>query len=89
MTREAEQIAAKLDASVEQGRNHARAVVRWNGKFIAQFGIRRGKNVGHDYIPKQIFITMRQARDLARCPLSRQGYFEILAEHQKLPVDDH
>ena len=31
MTREAEQIAAKLDAEIKEGRNHTRAVVRLNG----------------------------------------------------------
>lgn len=88
MTREAEQIAAKLDAEITQGRKHTRATIRWNGKVVAQFGIRHGKNLGHDFIPKQIFVSTRQALDLARCPLTKQGYFEILGEHQKLPTDE-
>jgi hypothetical protein len=83
--REAEQIAKKLDAELKDGRKHIRATIRWNGKCIASFGIRRGTNLGHDFIPKQIFVSARQALDLAKCPLSKQGYFEILGEHQKLP----
>jgi hypothetical protein len=82
--KEAEAIAAKLDAEVKQGRKHARATIRWNGQYIASFGIRRGSNVGHDYIPSQIFVSARQALDLAKCPLSKQGYFEILGAHQRL-----
>jgi len=86
-TREAEQIADKLTADIKQGRKHTRATIRWNGRFIASFGIRRGKDLGHDFIPGQIFITSRQALELAKCPLSKQRYFEILGEHQKLPLD--
>jgi hypothetical protein len=83
--REAVAIANKLNAEIKEGRKHARAIIRWNEKYIASFGIRRGTDVGHDYIPKQIFISARQALDLARCPLSKQGYFDILGEHRKLP----
>lgn len=52
MTREAELIAAKLDAEVSEGRKHTRAVVRLNGQFVGQFGIRRGTNLGHDIHPQ-------------------------------------
>ena len=87
MTSDAETIAVKLDAKIVQGRKHTRATIYWNGKYVASFGIRRGANVGHDYIPRQIYITLRQALDLARCTLTKSGYFEILGEHQKLPSD--
>ena len=83
--REAEAIAVKLDATIKEGRKHTRATIMWNGMYIASFGIRRGTNAGHDFISKQIFVSARQALDLAKCPLSKQGYFEVLAEHQKLP----
>ena len=80
MTREAEQIAAKLDAEVEQGRKHTRAVVRLNGQFVGSFGIRRGTNLGHDYVSKQIYATTRQAIDLARCPLSKMDFAALLVQ---------
>ena len=83
--RDAEAIAHKLDAEIKEGRKHTRAIIRWNKTYIASFGIRRGTDAGHDYIPKQIFVSARQALDLARCPLSKQAYFEILGEHHKLP----
>ena len=86
--REAEAIAAKLDATIKEGRKHTRATVLWNGTYIASFGIRRGTDAGHDYIPKQIFVSARQALDLAKCPLSKEGYFELLGEHQRLPDVD-
>jgi hypothetical protein len=81
---EAEQIAAKLDAAVEEGRKHRRATVRLNGQFVGQFGIRRGTNLGHDYIPRQIHATTRQALDLARCPLSKDAFVAILIEQGSL-----
>jgi hypothetical protein len=77
--REAVAIATKLDAEVSQGRKHQRAVVRLNGQFVGQFGIRRGGG-GHDYIPKQIQATTRQAIDLARCPLSKEAFTAMLIE---------
>ncbi|MBF6571246.1 MAG: hypothetical protein IVW54_20475 [Candidatus Binataceae bacterium] len=54
--------------------------------IVASYGIRRSSHeVPHDYISKQLFISTRQAIDLARCPLSRDDYFEILRLHQRLP----
>ena len=83
-TREAEQIAAKLDAEIKEGRRHTRAIVRLNGQFVGQFGIRRGTELGHDYIPGQILATIRQALDLARCPPSKEDFVAILVSQGKL-----
>ncbi len=87
--KEAEQIAAKLNAELEERRGHKIAYVRWQGKFIAHYGIRRGSTeLGHDYIPRQLFITMREALDLARCPLSKIAYFNLLRTRGKLPAEE-
>lgn len=85
-TREAEAIAAKLGAEVEDGRGkHKRAKVRLNGQLVGQFGIRRGSgDLGHDHIPRQIGATNRQALDLARCPLSKEEFITILVKQGKL-----
>jgi hypothetical protein len=83
--READQIAAKLDAEVMEGRKHSKVVVRLNGHYVGQFGIRRGTNVGHDYIPKQIHATARQALDLAKCPLSKPDFIALLIKGGVLP----
>ena len=80
-TRHAERIARKLGAQVERTRKgHDRAVVLEGGKRVAGFGIRRGSgsNIGHDFIPGNLHITMHQCKQLAECPLSREGYLEIL-----------
>jgi len=84
-SKEAEQIAAKLEAEIKEGRGHARALIRWQGRIVASYGIRRGsRETSHDYVPKQIFLTFRETLDLARCPLTKEGYFEILRQRGKL-----
>lgn len=80
-------IADKLDAEIIGGRKHEKAVVRVNGTYIGQFGIRRSKNVGHGYIPRQIGIRLNEAIGLARCHLYKEDYERILRERGKLPSD--
>ena len=87
ITRDAEVIAQKLNAEVATGRKHVIAKVRCGGVHIGQFNIRRGSNVGHDYIPNQIFVTMRQALELARCTLDADDYKRILQARGKIPND--
>ena len=43
--------------------------------------------VGHNYIPRQIYITMREALELARCSLYKEDYERILKERGRLPPD--
>ena len=83
----AEAIARKLKAELEQGAKHIRATIRHKGQWIATFGIRRGKDVGHDYIPSQIFVTNRQARQLADCSMSYDEYIAALYLQGKLRAD--
>ena len=78
-------IAHKLDAEITEGRRHTNAVVRVDGTYIGRFGIRRGSNAGHDYIPSQIRVTMREALGLARCTLYMADYKKILKERHNLP----
>lgn len=76
---DAHQIAKKLGAQIQPRRKHDVAVFRHKGKFIAQFGIRRAsKDVGHDYIPKELHLSAQQRRDLRDCPLSLEGYVKLL-----------
>jgi hypothetical protein len=85
----AERIAIKLGAKSEEGRRHGHVYITYKGKDVATYGIRRSSHeVGHDYIPRQIFITMRQAMDLARCPMSADQYFDILKMHGHLPSEE-
>ena len=80
-------IANKLEAEISEGRKHTNVVVRVRGTYIGRFGIRRGSSVGHDYIPRQIHATMKEALGLARCSLNRADYERMLKERGKLPPD--
>jgi hypothetical protein len=79
-------IARKLNAEVKTGRRHELVIFRYQGSYIAQFGISRGsRSQPHDYIPKQLFLTHKQCRELRDCPLTIEGYVEILADKGLLP----
>lgn len=87
--REARAIAAKLGAEIKRGPKHDQAIIRYGKHLIARYGIRRGSHaVGHDYIPRQLYVTRQQALDLAQCPLDRDGYFAILREQGRLPEEN-
>jgi hypothetical protein len=68
----AAKIAAKFRATIRPGGNHDIAIIEFEGKRIAQFGISRGsrRDAGHDHIPAGIYVSTRSALDLARCPMS-------------------
>ncbi len=77
---DAERIAKKLGADVRPGRKHDLAVVRHGGRYITQYGIRRGsRDLPHPHIHRQLHISPRQTRDLADCPMSADQYFQTLA----------
>lgn len=76
---DARRIADKLEAEIQPRRRHDLAVFRYKGKVVAQFGIRRAsKAVGHDYIPKELHVSAKQCRELRDCPLTVEGYVEML-----------
>jgi hypothetical protein len=78
---DAEAIAKKLRASFQEGSKHQLAIIEYEGKRIAQFGIRRGsrRDQGHDHIPGSIHVRPREALQLAQCPMS----FEEWIKHMK------
>jgi hypothetical protein len=78
----ATQIAAKLRAAIRRGANHDIAVIEYQGRRVAQFGIRRGsrRDAGHDHIPASIYVSARSALDLARCPMSYEQWIAVLRE---------
>jgi hypothetical protein len=75
--RDALNIAGKLGAEIKNGGDHDLAVFRFEGKRILQYGIRRSSG-GHDYLQRQLHISLRQCQDLSNCPLSLSQYIEIL-----------
>ena len=78
----AEAIARKLKAVMVPGRKHDIAAIKFNGKTIAQFGIRRGsrRDQSHDYIPGQIHVTRQQAALLAQCPMSFEEWIAVMRQ---------
>lgn len=87
-TDHAEKIAGKLGIRPERGRKHDHVYIRWEGRIIASYGIRRGsRQLAHDYVAEQIFLTPREAINLARCPMSRDEYFEVLRTRGHIPRD--
>lgn len=85
-------IVSKLKATRIRTRNsaHDEYAVEHDGLLIAILSIRRGsdKDLGHDYIPRELFLSSGQAKRLAQCPLSREGYLAILREKNLLPDSD-
>lgn len=81
-------IASKLEADIRKRRNktHDIALIYFDEKLIAQFGIRRGskKDLGHDHIPSQVFLSPNQTKQLGRCPLLREDWINILREKGRL-----
>lgn len=79
----AEAIAKKLRATIDKSApGHSQAEVLVDGVLVAHFGIRRGsrRGQGHDYIPSQIHVSMREAKDLANCPMSYEQWIKRLSE---------
>ena len=73
-------IANKL-GNIQKKKRHDQAVVRYQGRIVAKFGISRAsKEKGHDYIPEQLYISNDEASALAQCSLDSEGYFAILNE---------
>ena len=84
--RDAWAIAKKLGADERSGPKHDVISIRYDGTIIASYGIRRDKTAPHDYIAKQIFISLNETQALARCTLSAEKYYSLLKKKQKLPT---
>ena len=82
-------IADKLKAETKKGRQgHQVASIYHEGKLVAYFGIRHGsdKEQGHDHISRDLHVGPRDARLLAQCPLSREGWLDILRQKGQIPA---
>jgi hypothetical protein len=72
-------IAKKLTAEIKSGRRHDLVIVRYQGTYIAQYGITRGsKEKGHDYISRQLHMNLKQCREFRACTFSVENYVELL-----------
>ena len=81
-------IARKLGAEVKKKtRRHIIAVIRINGKEIGRFGIRRGSGEqNHNYIARQIHVSMREAEEISACTKYLPDYETILREKGIYPL---
>ena len=73
-------IAKKLNAEIRSKSAHDLAIIKHNGKRIAQFGIRRGsnKNQGHNHIPDGVHMTAHDTLLLAQCSISADQWIEMM-----------
>ena len=100
MTTEAREIARKLDRDVpvqpgrqpfrvefRHGRNHATIVKIWYGDhWIGQYGFHRHtREQRRNYIAGQLYLSVRDAYDLAKCPLTVDDYITILEDKGEIP----
>jgi len=82
---DAHNIADKLGIQPQEKRKHDWVAVRLEGTYVGSYGISRSsKELPHNHIPGQIGITSREARDLSKCPLSRDEYIELLRQRGRL-----
>lgn len=81
-TSDAERIADKLEAVIEQGRRpHALAIVYHRDQRIVQFGIRRGsRDQGHGHLPSALHLSPHHTRRLADCPMSYEEWISVMSE---------
>jgi hypothetical protein len=90
LTREdAEQITAKLKATIRHKNRHDLAVIEYEGKRITQFGIRRGsrKDQGHDHIPTSLHVSPHEALLLAQCPMSLDDWVAKMKDKGFITTD--
>ena len=97
MTEDAEAIVGKLTrdtpkqpghqrfrVEVKSGRGHEIVKVWYGQQYVGQYGIQRSsKPKRHNYIAAQLHLSRNDAYDLAKCPLTVDGYISILeAKHE-------
>lgn len=75
-----ETIARKLNAEFKRkGTKHKIAIVKINGKYVGRFGIQRGSGeLNHNYIHRQLCMSMRDAEEMAACRKNLPEYIAIL-----------
>lgn len=83
-----ETIARKLGADFKtKSRRHQIAIVKLNGKEVGRFGIRRGSGeLNHNYIARQLRMSMRDAEEIAGCSKNLPDYVVILKRNGFYPA---
>ena len=74
--KEAEKLAAKLDATPEPGGKHMKVHVYVDGKRVKTFGFSHDAKKPNPHIAGSLGISLRDTQALARCQKSEEWYFE-------------
>ncbi len=83
---DARKIAKKLGATIEKGSRHDKVKVKYQGRVVGFYGIRRSsREIDHAHITKQLHISRAAARGLADCPVSKAEYFDMMRAIGKIP----
>lgn len=81
-------IADKLGITLVPGRGHEKVIFRYCGKEIARYNVRRAsKSVSHNYISKQLHLTVKECKELFECTMTKEEYVKRLRDKQLLPED--
>ena len=86
---DAQKIAKKLKARIHAGSAHDIAVIEYEGKHVADFGIRRGsrRDQGHGHVPRDIHLNLRDSLSLAECTLSYEQWIQRMTEKGLIEAD--
>ena len=78
-----------IGAKIENKSRHDWVTIRYNGQFVASYGIRRANSEkNHNHIYKQLHISLGTAKSLAKCRVSKDEYFTSLCEQGKIPQEE-
>ena len=47
-----------------------------------------GKDAGHGWICRQLYVTLQQARDLADCPMSLDAWVALMEDKGVIAAND-
>jgi hypothetical protein len=85
----AEKIASKLKGRKHAGGKHEIVTIEYDGKLIAQFGIRRGsrKDQGHDFIPGRLHLNAHDTLSLAECTFSYDAWIQRMKDKGVIAVE--
>lgn len=82
--RQVEQITTKLGADREEGAKHTKVKVRFEGRIVAKYNIRRGPHADHSFVPGQLYLSKTHAERLAACTMTANEYFSVLRKAGRL-----
>jgi len=83
--KEAEIIAKKLKAKIDESGRHIRAVIWYKGHLIGQFGYCHDRKKGNGNIPKDLGMSPHVTLEMAQCKYDLDYYLNLLEKRGDLP----